>query len=366
MRIEARTELGRAVALGNCLQARAMPKRSAEKYEREFERMWQSGNLDPLRPGDKFNTYYFRRASFFAGAYHKIAEALRPLLEAVQDLGNIEIEAGRRALLELKTVLDRIEPILALEVPGDLSVPPAKRPPSRWHQLNDAGGKRCVVSKKHVLGALPRDWDKTLWEVAKAEEWDKLEPLAVHLLTPVRAEEMVAYNGSGGVLLEMKRAGHLLITFAPVKSHGGRYGTQSTTFTLDPKVVGGPALFLAQRCLAGDGPRVVRTVSKDAVRNALKRLGKRALPEIKVKITPNVLRNQKIADLKATFGRGAEVPAGAGHGTDRTRAKYGAVQHGRKLEGYVSITAARPPRCENVQRGDQLAKTRKGPDKKRE
>jgi hypothetical protein len=192
--------------------------------------------------------------------------------------------------------------------------------------------------------------------------------LAVHLLTPVRSEELVAGDRpggrSGGVLLELK-AGHLIITFAPVKSHGGRYGTQSTTFTLNPKIVGGPASFLAERCLAEGGRRVVSTVSKDAVRNALKRLGKRALPEIEVEITPNVLRHQKIADLKATFGRGAEVPAGAGQGTDRTRAKYGSLQHGRKLEGYVSITAERPPRCENVQRGDQLPKTRKGPGKKR-
>jgi hypothetical protein len=243
MRIEARLELGRAIALGKRLPAREVPERTAAKYEKEFERMWRSGNLDPLRSGDAFDTYYFRRASFFAGARYRIAEALRPLLEAVQDPDNIDIEAGRQALLKLKTVLDRIEPIMELEVPGDLSVPPAERPPSRWHQMNSSERKRGALSKKHVLGALPQGWDKTLWEVAKAEEWDNLEPLAVHLLTPVRAEELVAGDRpggrSGGVLLELK-AGHLLITFAPVKSHGGRYGTQSTTFTLNPKIVGGP------------------------------------------------------------------------------------------------------------------------------
>jgi hypothetical protein len=59
MRIEARLEFGRAIALGKRLPAREVPERTAAKYEKEFERMWRSGNLDPLRSGDAFDTYYF-------------------------------------------------------------------------------------------------------------------------------------------------------------------------------------------------------------------------------------------------------------------------------------------------------------------
>jgi hypothetical protein len=82
------------------------------------------------------------------------------------------------------------------------------------------------------------------------------------------------------------------------------------------------------------------------------------LPEVGVAITPYVLRHQRLADLKATFGAGEVVASAAGHSTDRTQAKYGSVQHGRKLQGYVSITAARPPRCGNVERARHLPRSK--------
>jgi hypothetical protein len=94
------------------------------------------------------------------------------------------------------------------------------------------------------------------------------------------------------------------------------------------------------------------------------RLGRKAMPELEVAITPYVLRHQRVADLKATFGAGDLMESAAGHSTDRTQAKYGSVQHGRKLKGYINIVAERPPRCGNAERARQLFRN-KGPRKKK-
>lgn len=179
------------------------------------------------------------------------------------------------------------------------------------------------------------------------------EALALNLFVPLRPEEMVPglrpSGHSEGVLVKLNEAGYLAVSFAPVKSHQGLYGTERTTITVDAKIIDGPAVFLAERCSAAGGQFIISTHSKNAVRKALRLLGLRAFPELADTITPCVLRNQVIADLKVTFGGGAEAAA-AGHCTDRTQAYYGRVQHGRKRKGYLSITAARPPRCDNVER----------------
>jgi hypothetical protein len=124
---------------------------------------------------------------------------------------------------------------------------------------------------------------------------------------------------------------------------------------VDPTIAGDVAAFLASRCAAPGGHVLISITSKNAVRKALAVLGRKALPETNVTITPYVMRHQVIADLKATFGGGEEVAAAAGHGTDRTQAKYGCVQHGRKRKGYLKISGARKPRTGNVQRARQLS-----------
>ena len=55
------------------------------------------------------------------------------------------------------------------------------------------------------------------------------------------------------------------------------------------------------------------------------------------------IRHQVLSDLKATFGAGDTVASAAGHSTDRTQSKYASVHLGRKLMGYISITALRRP-----------------------
>jgi hypothetical protein len=104
----------------------------------------------------------------------------------------------------------------------------------------------------------------------------------------------------------------------------------------------------------------VSVSSKDALRSALARLGWRALPELKrITITPNVIRNQTIADIKCTVGAGEETASAAGHCNDRTQSLYGRVEHGRKRRGFLGVTSARRPRASNVARARELAKARR-------
>jgi hypothetical protein len=67
--------------------------------------------------------------------------------------------------------------------------------------------------------------------------------------------------------------------FAPVKSHEGLFGTGLAEVRLDPVGYGDPAA--SGRALQGRRRHLrVCTNSKNAVRKAMAKIGKRALPEL--------------------------------------------------------------------------------------
>jgi hypothetical protein len=348
----------RARACSLLVPDRAVSEQTRESYQKEFTRMWQSRNLDPLKEGIALDTYYLRRAALHYGGKLVLEGLIDQCLAARERQDTAMVRDWARKLLR---AVERIKPAFVLEPPAPLDALPWERPTSRWHQCANSDRQRGANSKKHVLPSLPEAWDDRLW--AAAGGWKYREALALHLLTPVRPEELVPgrrpTGWSHGVTVELRSSNCLAITFAPVKSHGGLYGTEITTITVDPTIAGDAAAFLASRSAAAGGHLVISTISKNAVRKALAVLGGEALPEINETITPYVIRNQVIADLKTTFGGGEKVAAAAGHGTDRTQAKYGRVQHGRKRKGYLGITSTRKPSVGNVERVRQLAEIKK-------
>jgi hypothetical protein len=344
---------------------RNISERTRQSYAQEFSRMWREGCLDPLRDGIARDTYNYRRAALLTGS-KLFLESLIANLMAAGD--RRDVAAARQHAGELLRAVKKIEQAFELEPPLPAGASPFDSPASRWRQSTCADRERGENSKRHSLAYLPEDWDNRLWEKA-TEAWGYLEPLAVHMIAAVRPEELVPgqrpSGWSPGVSVELRSPRRLAITFAPVKSHQGLFGTELTTICVDPTVVGGPAAFLAEKCRMSPDHRIIVSIeSKDAVRKAIVRLGRKALPELEVAITPYVLRHQRLADLKATFGAGELVASAGGHSTDRTQAKYGSVQHGRKLKGYISIVALRAPRCGNVERARQLFRN-KGPRKKK-
>jgi hypothetical protein len=347
--------IARASAMHRQVQGRTVSEPSLESYQKEFRRMWRAGDLDPLKPGIALDTYYHRRAALHFVGSLLLEHATGACLTAIErrDVAEIKTSATK-----LRRAVERLEPAFAREPPAPPGMRPGELPPSRWHQSENDHRKRGESSKRHLLAALPRNWDQLLWG-ATSSEWPYRVPLAVLLTIPVRSEELVAGSRpagySPGVVLEFESSSGLLtLSFMPVKSHRGLYGTEQTTITIDSGIADEPARCLASLCKEAGGRLVVGIPSKNALRKAMTKLGAKTFLTIKGNITPNLARHQLIADMKKTFGAGVKVAAAAGQGTERTQSRYGYYQHGRKRHGYVSIVAARPPRKGFTDRVKQL------------
>lgn len=347
---------------------RRISERTKKDYEKTFLRMLDEGSLDPLTGSKARDTYNHRRAALHSGAKLYLQQRIDRCMAAGDAR---DATAAIRHALELHRVVAKIEKAFDLEPPLPAGVSPFDLPPSRYRQAETADRKRGLNSKKHDLGLLPKGWDGLLWDEATGEDnedWPYREALAVHMLAGVRPEELVPGTRPGGtspgVLVRLRSARCLAITWMPAKSHDGLFGTGMTTICIDPTLAGKVAAFLAAQCR--HAPRrsiVVSTLSKDAVHKAILRLAKIALKDCNVAITPSTIRHQVLADLKATFGAGEAVASAAGQSSDRTQARYGAVQHGRVLIGYISITPLRRPRSGNVEKARRLGQRRKAPRK---
>jgi hypothetical protein len=282
--------------------------------------MWREPELNALRPGIALDTFHRRRAALHTVSRLMITRLIAKCLAADERRDVASVQRWARLLVR---VLDRIEPALALDPPLVAELSQLQAPRSRRREAGGAHPRRGKNSKKHVLPELPAAWQERLW-LAAPEDWPHRSALAVHLLTRARPEDLVAgeraHGWSPGVGVELRSPRCLALTISPSMSHNARFGTPTTTITVDPTEGGEPAAYLAELCASAGGRMVVSLRSKNAMRKSLAHLGRRALPEVAVAITPYVLRHQIIA---ATVGAGTEVAAAAGHRTDRTQARYG-------------------------------------------
>jgi hypothetical protein len=353
--------LNRAAAVCLKLPDRTVSANSDRSYRKTFVRMWREPTIDALLPNIALDTYYHRRA-----ALHRVSRIwLRRLCAKCLAAGKRnDHDAVQRWSGILLRVLKRIEPALERDPPIAAGTLPLRSPASRWRAAEGSHPKRGAGSKKYVLGLLPPDWDEYVWQTA-VEEWNKpadqqeLDALAIALVAPVRPAEFVPgdrpHGWSEGIVVELLAPERLHIINATVKNHRGRYGAGIVTVKINPIEAGGPAAYLAARCVTAGGRLVVAISSKDAVRKGLNRLGEIALPDCDEVITPYVCRNQVIADFKVSLGAGGQVAAAAGQCTDRTQAEYGRVEHGRKRRGLIGVESTRAPRTGNVERARDLA-----------
>lgn len=187
--IDVDSVLKKAQALCAQLPERKISAPTADAYFKEFKRMMASNTFDPLRDGIALDTYYHRRA-----ALHFCTRAvLIGLVEkCVSAKSQQDTAAEQKAAKRLLEMVELLEPVLVLEPPMPDNVLPWERPPSRWHASANADRVRGTGSKKNVLAYLPPDWDSRLWQQATGGgEWRHLDALAVHLVVPVRPEELV-------------------------------------------------------------------------------------------------------------------------------------------------------------------------------
>ena len=271
--------LKRAEALYELIPARHVSDETAQIHRDEFVRMWNSNCLDPLQDDIALDTYYHRRASLYFGAREFL---LRSAVEYFSAVRRGDEVTARRWIFRLWQGVERLGPILLLEPPAPEGVRPFDRPPSRWHTSSNAARERGQDSKQGVLELLKEDpaWENRVWnEVVNTKKLIHRDVIAVHMVAPLRPEETVPghrpHGWSPGVVLTFDAERCLTITFAPVKSHSGLFGTGLTEIRVDPVAYGEPARYLAARCKAAGGTTVICTESKNAVRKAMAKIGKR-------------------------------------------------------------------------------------------
>ncbi len=326
----------------------------------------EAGSLDCLRNGDSRDTYQFRRAALYATSRTMLIDMINAVYTAGKaaildpengDLHVADIQAVARRLYKF---LNKIEPAIQLDPPGEFGTT-CFSTRSRWNALN-GHIKRARNSKKNQLHHFGRDWTSRLWAQIPAD-FRYRDIVAVHLLIPVRPEEFVPGarpNGwSSGVIVTQTADGHLCLSWQPVKTHAGKFGSPRVEITLDPIKAGGPAQYLASKCASSGGRLIICVRSKNAVRKAIGRLGRKIFPQVKQMMTPYLFRHQFIADLKATCGAGEAVAAAAGHCVDDTQTHYGRRERGHRRHGIVRIYTVRRPKPGNVARARTLARKRK-------
>jgi hypothetical protein len=340
--------VNRALACCAGLPEREVKERTAKAYIRTFTRMRHEPALDPLKDNIARNTYNYRRAALHFGS----RRLLMFLINRCADAGAREDSSRLQHWVRvLHRALNLIEPVLALEPPLQRGASTWSMPTSRWTQVDQPRPRRGKHGKKHVLKRLKRDWMDQLWNAVPVD-WAYCSQLAVHMLAPSRPEDLTPGTRPGGwtagAQVHLRSPNLMEITIAPAKSHGGKFGSPSVTISWDPTLEGRAAAYLAELCSIAGGRIVVAVDNKNAMRKALGRLGQRVFPEFEGNITAYVIRNQVMADLKATVGAGETVAASAGQCTDRTQSYYGRAEHGRKRKGFLGAISARQPRTGNI------------------
>lgn len=342
-----------AIALLQRLPEPQLAPASSRLYVTTLQRMMAEDVVEPLRAGDARDTYNVRRAALHAGTWILLRHHLDAFLIASKARDKA---AAGQTLDILKRIVERCGPAIERDPPMDREQSSFASPPSRWTEAEGPKARRGKTSKKHALKLLPVDWTDCVWRAAQAENWKYLDALAVHMLSPVRPAEFVPGQREGRFIDGIKiwlDGDALVICVTPVKSHGGKFGTGDTEIRLDGRH-GHPAVtHLTDLCRRNGGKAVVSLGSTNPMRKALAKLGHRVLGDTVV-VTGYLFRHQYLADLKATVGAGTEVAAAAGHCTDRTQARYGRVEHGRRRDEFISAAASRAPKGNNVERALSL------------
>jgi LPS sulfotransferase NodH len=343
-----------ATELLNRLPTPNISRDTAKVYEATWRRMMAEETVDPLRAGDARDTYNVRRAALHACTRSHLISELYALEQASR---RGDRERSEWALRVLARIVERCGPAIDRDPPKTMQNADWSEDPSRWTTAKIPHPQRGKASKKHLLRDFPADWMNMVW-AATAPDWKYRDVLAVHMLTPVRPAEFIPAMRDGrwvpGIVVAL--SGNVLtIGVAPVKTHGGKFGTDGTAIRLCADAAHPAVQHLVQRCRAARGRTIVVALDgTNGVRKALEKLGRRALGDGTPKLTGYVFRHQAIADYKKTFGAGALVAAAAGHCTDRTQSHYGRVEHGRRRTELIGVRAKRTPRVGNIGRARLL------------
>ena len=258
------------------LPKREVSRRTQKAYRKTFARMLRAPILDPLKPDIACNTYGHRRAALHWGSRFVLERTHRRL----------EVAAGH---------LSRREPRLCSRPPRVGRPPPGRirsaaptASVTYWACCRRSGTIRYGNARLRLGRTPPINKTWMLWrfgclsQSARRTSCRANAPTAGRQALRCTCIQRIASTSPSRLRSRIK-AGTAIIKIHPSKA-------------------GAAASYLAARC--GDGAITISLVSEDASRKKLMRLGKIALPDCTMIITPNVFRNQAIADWKATVGAG--------------------------------------------------------------
>ena len=346
--------LARARRLLEQIPDRKRSPATEKQYRDTFRRMLaeHGGVLQVLKPGIGKNTYYCRRPALHFG----IVETLRDKLDLLERLFD-DIASCLRPVLfeELEDFLDRVEPALMLDPPerhhGDRLQEGAQ---SRWF----ADGPQKSHSKRAVLGQLPETWLVDLWNAVPSGSTHR-DAIAVCILAGPRPAEFKKGKRNGryapGVEVHVSDDSRsIVIWIHGVKCGEGDRGQALRAIKLVVADEHPAAAYLAQRCRENGGKLIVAIQSRDALRKAVERAGRKAFPWFRGAVTPYVCRHIFFADMKKTFGAGPETARGGGHRNEGSQSSYGLHQQGRRRPGIVAVVSSDPVRVGQIAKARDL------------
>ena len=306
----------------------ALSDATRQQYKKAFSRMLERGS-EPEKIANTVRGFYYYRAAWV----HHYATEIREILntaDRLQRAGNTN--AWQESVAKLPSLikgLDRYRPDpegknLANGLIGKWAVEAEKRV--------SAGKKITSHSKRARLRGLPQDWQEQMFSgLRKGSKYQDI--VAVLSATGARPEEFVE-----GIEVTLEDAGTLRFEIKGVKTHGGKYGQETRSFSL--KVDRQELAYLRNRLQDNDRKMVV-TASAGALSDKIRQLSQKVFPKLKSTVSAYVFRHQVAADLKASGLSDAEVSAALGHCVDETKGYYSSAQSARSIGGITNIRATR-------------------------
>lgn len=300
---------------------------SEKQYAAAFTRM-QGAALSPEKIANTANGFYFYRAALV----HHHASHVRSILNAadlaarakMEDKWVDQVEQLKQHIIALKNY--RPDPSgshMARGLVGNWAVEAEKR--------QRAGGKIDAHSKRVRLRGLPSDWRTQMFDGLGTSKYHTA--LAVLSVTGARPAEIAL-----GVNVSLAADGQLVLTIQGVKTHGGKYGQESRTLTVQPETK--EAQFLVAQVRAASAPITV-SAKAGSLSDRIRVLSMKVFPKLAKPVSAYVFRHQLAADLKGSGMAPADVSAALGHSVDETKRFYGAAQSARGNGGVSKVQASR-------------------------
>jgi hypothetical protein len=304
---------------------------TTNQYSKAFTRMLERRST-PEKMANTARSFYYYRAAW---VHHYATEIRRILNNAdyAQRAGNTEKwQESVHKLPELIKEADRYQPDpdgknLVKGLVGQWAVEVEKRV--------SAGQKLTSHSKRGRLRGLQDDWRTKMFMGLRAGSKYQ-DVVAVLSATGARPAEF-----SKGIEITLAEGGVLHFKIEGVKTHGGRYGQDERSFSVE--VDRKELQYLHGRLLQEKGPFIVKA-SAGALSDKIRQLSEKVFPNLKSTVSAYVFRHQLAADLKASGLLDAEVSAALGHSVDETKGYYGAAQSARSMGGIKNIRSSRPVR----------------------